>query len=50
MRSLGLPTSDGVSLSILIRGRDVLLGLVGLWLVAVLVWRKKKAGGEGVRG
>lgn len=40
MVSLGLPAAYGISLSLLIRGRDVLLGLIGLGLAA-LYWRKK---------
>lgn len=32
MRVLGLPSSAGVTLSILIRTRDIALGLAGLWL------------------
>jgi len=42
MRTLGLPAADGISLSILIRARDVLLGLVGLWIAAVTLWWRKK--------
>ncbi len=39
MRGLGLPAAAGVSLSLLIRARDVLLGLLGLGLAAVLLGR-----------
>ena len=39
--TLGLSPADGVSLSILIRVRDVLLGVVGLWLAWMLIWRGK---------
>lgn len=35
MTSLGLSAADGISLSLLIRGRDVFLGVVGLWLAGV---------------
>ncbi len=35
MASLGLPAAYGISLSLLIRGRDVLLGLAGLGLAGV---------------
>jgi uncharacterized membrane protein YbhN (UPF0104 family) len=35
MVSLGLPAAYGISLSLLIRGRDVLLGLTGLGLTTV---------------
>jgi uncharacterized protein (TIRG00374 family) len=45
MVSLGLPASYGISLSLLIRGRDVLLGLVGLGLAAGYL----QGGGEGER-
>jgi uncharacterized membrane protein YbhN (UPF0104 family) len=37
MRGLGLSPAAGVSLSLLIRARDVLLGLLGLGLAALLV-------------
>ena len=40
MNTLGLPASAGVSLSILIRVRDLLLGLLGLWIGGVAVWRR----------
>ncbi len=39
MRGLGLPAAAGVSLSLLIRARDVLLGLLGLALAALLLGR-----------
>jgi uncharacterized protein (TIRG00374 family) len=42
MRSLGLPASDGISLTILIGARDVLLGLAGLWIAAVTIWKKRR--------
>ena len=45
MVSLGLPAAYGISLSLLIRGRDVLLGLLGLGLAAGYV-----QGSERVRG
>jgi uncharacterized protein (TIRG00374 family) len=41
MRVLGLPASAGVTLSILIRARDVLLGLVGLGLGWMVLWGRK---------
>lgn len=44
MRILGQSPAAGVTLSLLIRGRDVLLGLTGLALVGGLVWRKKGIG------
>lgn len=40
MRGLGLPAAAGISLSLLIRARDVLLGLLGLGLAALLVRRR----------
>ncbi|MBK8047174.1 MAG: flippase-like domain-containing protein [Anaerolineales bacterium] len=44
MQSIGLPAADGVSLSLLIRGRDVLLGVMGLVIAAGLLgWWKRKA-------
>lgn len=42
MRLLGQSPAAGVSLSVLIRGRDVLLGLLGLGLASALVWRKER--------
>jgi uncharacterized protein (TIRG00374 family) len=39
MRGLGLPAAAGVSLSLLIRARDVLLGLLGLGLAGLLLGR-----------
>ncbi|MBE2239862.1 MAG: flippase-like domain-containing protein, partial [Caldilineaceae bacterium] len=42
MQLLGQSPAAGVSLSFLIRGRDMLLGLVGLALAGVLVWGRKK--------
>ncbi len=42
MRVLGQSPAAGVSLSLLIRARDVLLGVIGLWLAGALVWRKKR--------
>jgi uncharacterized protein (TIRG00374 family) len=47
MQLLGKSPAAGVSLSVLIRGRDVLLGVAGLAMAGALVWRK---GGTGVRG
>lgn len=41
MQLAGQPPAAGLTLSLLIRGRDSLLGLAGLWLVGVWVWRKK---------
>lgn len=41
MRILNQSPAAGVSLSLLIRVRDVLLGVFGLWLAGALVWRKK---------
>ncbi len=40
MQLLGKSPAAGVSLSVLIRGRDVLLGVVGLAMAGALVWRK----------
>lgn len=37
---LGQSPAAGVSLSVLIRARDVLLGVIGLGLAGVFVWRK----------
>jgi uncharacterized protein (TIRG00374 family) len=42
MRLLGQSPVAGVSLSLLIRARDVLLGLLGLGLASALVWRKAR--------
>ncbi|MBK8797929.1 MAG: flippase-like domain-containing protein [Anaerolineales bacterium] len=42
MQLLGQSPAAGVSLSFLIRGRDMVLGLVGLALAGVLVWGKKR--------
>lgn len=42
MRALGQSPAAGVSLSLLIRGRDVLLGVVGLLLAGMLVWWRKE--------
>jgi uncharacterized protein (TIRG00374 family) len=47
MVSLGLPAAYGVSLSLLIRGRDVLFGLVGLGLAATYLQKRE---GERVSG
>ena len=41
MRGLGLPPAGGVSLSLLIRARDVLLGVLGLALAGALLWRRR---------
>jgi uncharacterized protein (TIRG00374 family) len=38
MRSLGQSPAAGVSLSLLIRGRDILISVVGLLLAGILVW------------
>lgn len=43
MRLLGQSPAAGVSLSVLIRARDVLLGLIGLGLAGVLVWRRGRS-------
>jgi uncharacterized protein (TIRG00374 family) len=48
MVSLGLPAAYGISLSLLIRGRDVLLGLIGLALTAWYTRRRKAAHLPGV--
>jgi len=40
MRLLGQSPAAGVSLSVLIRARDLLLGLFGLGLASALIWRK----------
>jgi hypothetical protein len=40
MQALGLNPSLGISLSLLIRGRDLLLGGIGLWLGAYLIRRE----------
>ncbi len=42
MRALGQSPAAGVSLSLLIRGRDVLLGVIGLLLAGMLVWWRKE--------
>lgn len=42
MRLLGQSPAAGVSLSVLIRARDLLLGIIGLGLAGVLVRRKAK--------
>ncbi len=42
MRVLGQSPAAGVSLSLLIRARDVLLGVFGLWLAGALLWKKKE--------
>jgi glycosyltransferase 2 family protein len=47
MVSLGLPAAYGISLSLLIRGRDVLLGLAGLGLTTMYL---RDGEGERVRG
>lgn len=44
MRLLGQSPAAGVSLSVLIRVRDVVLGVIGLGLAGVLVWGKTKKG------
>ena len=41
LAGLGRAPADGVSLSILIRAWDVLLGSAGLWVAWVLIWRRK---------
>lgn len=41
MRALGQSPAAGVSLSLLIRGRDVFLGVVGLLLAGAMVWWRK---------
>jgi uncharacterized protein (TIRG00374 family) len=38
MHELGLPMAAGVSLSLLIRGRDVIVGLAGLWIGSGCLW------------
>lgn len=38
--ALGLPPATGLGLSLLIRLRDVSLGLIGLWLAGGAVWRQ----------
>jgi glycosyltransferase 2 family protein len=48
MRILGQSPAAGVSLSLLIRGRDLLLGIVGLWLAGALVWKGKRQGNSGI--
>ncbi len=45
MTSLGLGAAAGISLSLLIRARDVVLGLMGLWLAGVDV-REGATGGR----
>lgn len=40
MRALGLDATAGLSMALLIRARDVLLGLAGLWIAAGLLRRK----------
>jgi uncharacterized protein (TIRG00374 family) len=44
MRVLGQSPAAGVSLSLLIRARDVFLGVIGLWLAGALLWKKKRVG------
>lgn len=39
MSMLGLDPAAGVSLALLIRARDVLLGLLGLWIGGATAWR-----------
>lgn len=39
MRSLGLDPSIGLALSLLIRARDVLFSLLGLWLGGIQLWQ-----------
>jgi uncharacterized membrane protein YbhN (UPF0104 family) len=52
MASLGLPAAYGISLTLLIRGRDVLLGLAGLGLAGMYLQGREGEGGQGraVRG
>jgi uncharacterized protein (TIRG00374 family) len=38
MVELGLPAAAGVSLGLLIRGRDVMVGLAGLWIGSRCLW------------
>lgn len=40
MQSMGNSPAAGISIGILIRSRDVLLGVCGLWLAAILAQRK----------
>ena len=42
MSRLGLPPAAGISLSILIRARDVLFGLLGLWIGGVYWWKREQ--------
>jgi glycosyltransferase 2 family protein len=46
--ALGLNPAAGLSLSLLIRLRDVVVGLVGLWLGGFALWRQKLPNGIGV--
>lgn len=41
MRQLGLTPAAGVSLSLLIRARDLLVGATGLWFGGVEFWRRR---------
>jgi len=42
MRALGQNPAAGVSLSLLIRGRDMLLGAAGMLIAGIMVWGHKK--------
>lgn len=46
--ALGLPPATGLGLSLLIRLRDVSLGLIGLWLAGGVVWRRANGPAPGV--
>jgi hypothetical protein len=41
MHSLGLAPAAGIAISLLIRARDVLLGLAGLWLGGARFWQSQ---------
>ena len=43
MRQLGLAPAAGVSLSLLIRARDLLVGAAGLWFGGLEFWRRRKS-------
>jgi uncharacterized membrane protein YbhN (UPF0104 family) len=46
MQALGFSPALGLSISVLIRARDIFLGLLGLWLGAVLIRMKPTASSE----
>jgi uncharacterized membrane protein YbhN (UPF0104 family) len=46
MRSLGLDPSTGVAISLMVRARDVLFGLLGLWIGGAHVWQQAASATE----